>query len=159
MPQLTLKTTVKGNPEEVFRVFCDIEHAAERVSGIKKIEILTDGPVGVGTRFRETRIMFKKEAAEELEITAMEPGKSFTLGCESCGCAYATTYQFTPNGSGTTVELHMHARAVSLFARILSPLSALMFGPMMRKCMTKDMDELKAAVESRPRPSTGAIER
>ena len=152
MAQLKLSMTVEAGPEEVFRIFSDIEHAGDRISAIKKIEMLTDGPVGTGTRFRETRIMFNKEATEELQITAMEPGKSYTIGCESCGCVYATTFRFTRNGTGTRVDLHMEARAVSLFAKIMSPLTALMFGPMMRKCMTKDMEELKAAAEGHPSP-------
>ena len=150
MPQFTLNIAVEASSEDVFRIFSDIEHCTDRISGIKKIDMLTDGPIRAGTRFRETRVMFNKEAVEEMEITAMVPGKSFTIGCESCGCTYATTFRFTPNGSGTNVELHMEARAVSLFAKIMSPLTALMFGPMMRKCMTKDMEELKAAVEGRP---------
>ena len=158
MPQLTLNLTVEASPEEVFRVFSDFRHAADLVSGITKIEILTDGPIGTGTRFLETRLMFNKEATEEMEITAMEPNKSYTLGCDSCGCTYSSTFRFTPNGNGTNVEFHMDARPISLFAKIMSPVTALMFGPMMRKCMTKDMAELKAAVEGSPKtmPSPAA---
>ena len=150
MPKFTLNMRVNGSPEEVFRVFTDLENAADRISGIQKIDVLTDGPIRAGTRFRETRIMFKKEAVEEMEITAMEPGESYSFGCESCGCAYSSTFRFTPNGGGTNVEFHMEARAVSLFAKIMSPLTALMFGPMMRKCMTQDMEDLKAAIEGPP---------
>jgi hypothetical protein len=70
-------------------VFTDLDGAAERVDGIQKLEKLTDGPVGLGTRFRETRRMFRKEAAEEMEFTAFEPGRSYGVCCDACSRAGA----------------------------------------------------------------------
>ena len=87
-------TTAKriGAPQAaVFHLFADVKRAAEHLSGVVRVEKLTDGPVGKGTRFRETRVFFKKEATEELEITGFDPPRSYTLGCESCGCTYSTT--------------------------------------------------------------------
>ena len=54
--------------EDVFAVFTDLHRAAERIRGIERLEVLTDGPVGKGTRFRETRIMFRREATEEHRV-------------------------------------------------------------------------------------------
>ena len=48
----------------VFEVYCDIEHCDQNISAITKVEPLTDGPFGVGYRWRETRLMFKKEATD-----------------------------------------------------------------------------------------------
>ena len=146
MAKLTMTKKVEAPIDIVFDIFSDIEKATERISGIEKIEMLTDGPVGKGTRFRETRIMFKRETTEELEFTAFEPGKHYTIGCESCGCTYETTFRFERDGSGTKVEMNMSARPVTFFARIMSPLAVLMMGSM-KKAMDKDMEELKAAAE------------
>ena len=41
--------------EKVFRYFSDVEHAPAHVSGIKRIDMLTTGPIGLGSRWRETR--------------------------------------------------------------------------------------------------------
>lgn len=43
--------------ERVFDVCSSFEHAADRIAGIERVEMLTDGPMRVGTWFRETRIM------------------------------------------------------------------------------------------------------
>ena len=149
MPQLKINMTVEGSPEQVFRVFSDFEHAAEAVTGITKIELLTDGPVDVGTRFRESRVMFKKEATEEMHVTVFDPNKSYTITCDSCGCIYTSTFQFSPAGTATDVEVLIEGKAISLFAKIMSPLTSLMFGPMMRKCVVKDMEDLKGLIEGR----------
>lgn len=147
MASFTMTKRVKGTPDRVFEVFSDFNNAADLVSGIERIEMLTDGSLDVGTRFRETRIMFKREATEEMEITAFEPGKSFTVHCESCGCTYDSTFRFAPDGSETTVDVEFLCRPVTFFARLLSPLAVVTMGPM-KKCINKDLEELKAVVEN-----------
>ena len=147
MARIVITKQVDAPVQSVFDVFTDIEKAADRISGIRRIEKITEGPVGKGTRFRETRIMFKKEATEELEITDFDPGRHYAVGCEACGCRFETVFRFQPDGRGAKVEMEMNSRPVTLFAKLMSPLSALMMGSM-KKAMEKDMDELKAAAES-----------
>jgi uncharacterized membrane protein len=38
--------------DQVFRYFADVEHAPAHVSGIRRVEMLTTGPFGLGTRWR-----------------------------------------------------------------------------------------------------------
>jgi len=132
----------------VFEVLSDIDRAAERIQAIAKLEKLTAGPVGVGTRFRETRVLFKKEATEEMEFTRFEPGRSYTVEAESCGAHYVSTYDFKSSRSGTDVTLTFEARPVTFMAKLMtmSPLGLLMKG-MVRKCFEKDLDDLKAFIE------------
>ena len=138
---------VNAPSDSVFEVFSDLRSAADRISGITKLEVVTDGPVGVGTRFRETRVMFKRECTEEMEITGFEPGRSYTVHCESCGAVYDSTFRFTPDGPATRVEVEFNCRPVSFFAKIMSPLSALMMGPM-KRCIDKDLEDLTTAIEN-----------
>ena len=147
MTSLKLTKRIEGSPAEVFRVFSDLERAAERVTGIEKIELLSDGPVGVGTRWRETRIMFKKEATEEMEITAFEPGKGYIVEAESCGAHYTTFFRFRPEGTATEVEVEFQVEAMTFMAKVLSPLGRMMKGTL-KKCIDNDLDDLKAVVES-----------
>jgi uncharacterized protein YndB with AHSA1/START domain len=95
MPALTFTTEFAAPRERVFAAFTDLEHAAENVAAIVRVEVLTDGPVGRGTRFRETRVMFRREATEELEITAFDPPQSYTVEADSCGTHWRTTFQFS----------------------------------------------------------------
>ena len=146
MPRFTMAKQVHAPPDIVFDVFADLDRAAERIDQIQKIEKLTDGPTGLGTRWRETRRVFKKEATEEMEMTGFDPGRSYTVGCDSCGSEYACTYRFEPEGDGTRVECDVEYRPVTFFARLMAPLSWIMMG-FMKKCMEKDFDQLKAAAE------------
>ena len=144
---LTVTKQINAPANAVFDKFTDFAHAAENVGGIESLEILTDGPVGKGTRFRETRIMFNRAATEEMEITAWEAGKSYTVEAESCGAHYATKFTVEPQGESSVVRMDMQVRPLTMTARLMAPLGWLMKGAM-KKCLAADMDDLKQGLEA-----------
>jgi hypothetical protein len=135
--------------EVVFDVASDLANAAEHVRGIEKIELLTPGPIGVGTKWRETRKMMGREATETLEITAFDRPRSYSVGCTSCGCYFESTFRFVPAAAGTKVTLDVNTRALTLFAKLMSPLGNLMMGKTFRKCLNDDLEDVKRVAESR----------
>ncbi len=151
MASFKLTRRVEAPIDAVFDIFSDIPRADEMIDDIVRIEMLTDGPVGVGTRWRETRIMFKREATEEMEVTAFNRGKSYTVGCEACGCEYESTWRFQPEGGATLVEFEMGYRPVTFLAKVMSPLGRIM-APMMKTCFEKDFQAMKALAESGAAP-------
>ena len=86
MSSVTIEIDVNASPGRTFEVFTDLANTGNIVRGIKKMEILTEGPVGTGTRFRETRVMMGKEATEEMEITEFQRGELFVHEAKSHGC-------------------------------------------------------------------------
>ncbi len=140
---------ISASQEQVFTVFSDLRNAGRRISGINKLEVLTTGPVGVGTRWRETRTMFGKEATEEMEITAFEPPHSYRVEAHSHGAHYISDFTFTPidDGEATRVAMRFQGIPQTVMARIM----ALLMGKMMKgavdKCMSADMEDLKKTVE------------
>ncbi len=146
----TTRTRVNAPASQVFDACTGFESAPERVSGIKSVEMLTEGPTRVGTRFKETRVIMKKEASETMEVVALEPGRSVTLSASSCGMNYKTKFEFHPAGDGASdIVFTMDAKPLTLGARILAPLMALMMGGMMKKLIAQDIADIKAWVESR----------
>ena len=144
---LKLSETVDAPVERVFEIFADFENASHRIDGIERIEVLTDGAVGKGTRFRETRIMFGKETTEEMEITQFSPNESYLVEAESCGAHFQTDFRFTSEGISTLVEMEISSRPITLFAKLMSPLGFLMAGTM-KKCLLDDMKQLKSHCEA-----------
>src|SRR5262245_14688938 len=88
-------------PEVMFDRLTDFARAPERIPAIKRVEVLTPGPVGVGTKFRETRMMFKREATEQMEVVAFDRPKLVELRAISCGAEYRSTFRVAPDGTGT----------------------------------------------------------
>ncbi len=147
MPEFNFDVLVQAPVEAVFEEFTDFEHAAGRIKAIESIEMLTSGPVGVGTKFRETRTMFGQKAVEVMEVTEYSGPNGFTLSANSHGTQYHCTHRFVPAGDGTKVTMNFAARPQTFFARLMSPLAWLFMGTM-RKAMTKDFEEMKAVCES-----------
>ncbi len=147
MASLTITRRVSAPVDRTFEVFTDLHGAQERIPEIISMEVLTEGPVGSGTRFRETRKMFGKEATEEMEITTFEPNSVYAVECESCGAHFRTEFRFAPAAEGgTSVEMETVVKPISLFAKLMAPVSGLMMGSM-KKALAKDMDRLAAHAE------------
>ena len=137
---------VAAPPDKVFETFANFKDAARNVRGIEELEILTDGPVGVGTRFKETRIMFKKRATEEMEVTIFDRPSLFTVEAHSCGAHYVTAHRFTSEGAGTRVTVEFDARPVTFLAKLFAPLSSLMLKSC-AKMFERDMEDVRSLLE------------
>jgi len=136
-------------PQEiVWEVMSDLENAADRIDAIVNLEVLTEGPVGQGTRFKETRIMFKKEATETMEITSWNPPNSYTTEAFGCGCHYVSVITCEEDGDGTLVTMTFEAEAISMFGKVMSALTGWMMKSACAKCFNKDLEDLKNFVES-----------
>ncbi len=147
MLQLSVKRDVAAPPARVFAVASDLRGAAGRVRAITKLEVLTDGPIRVGTRFRETRKMGRREATEEMEVVAMDPPRSYAFGCESCGCRYRMEMRCVPKGTGTELQMHFQAEPLTFFAKVMGALLKPFAKKMMSGC-TRDLDDIAAHAEA-----------
>lgn len=148
MAEYRLSKHVNAPPGIVFAVATDVENWSNSICGIERVELLTPGPVGVGSRIRETRKMFGRESVEELEFTAFEPPKRYVLSANSCGVRFESEHRFVPDISGTLVELAIRMQPLTIFAKLFAPIGKLMMGGM-KKALEADLDDLKAAAESR----------
>ena len=129
--------------EEVFETVAHIEQFSQVVPQITKIEFLTDQKTGVGTRFRETRLMKGKEESTELEVTEYEPPEKVRIVADSHGTVWDTVFRVTPSGDGSALEMVMDAKAYKLLPRLMNPLIT----RMIRKFIEADMDAVKAHCE------------
>ncbi len=147
MTAVTIHRQVAAPREQVFAVAIDFANAASFIQAIDKIEMLTEGPVGVGTRFRETRVVFGRPATEEMTLTGFDPPRSYTLGAESHGAHYETVFTFTEKGCGTEIEMRFGVTPLSFMAKVMG----LLMRPMMKKMLAmcaKDLEDIARAAES-----------
>ena len=145
--KITFNRTINAPVNNVFQVYSDFGNAAERVEGIESIEILTGEPVGVGTRFRETRIMFGRSSTEEMEITKFNSPNMYQVDAESHGSHYTTLFYFEERGGSTHVKWEFIGTPLTFGAKMMSILGFLAKGAT-RKMMDKDIADLKAFIES-----------
>ena len=122
MATVTVSRQIAAPIEEIFKVFTDFSHASERVSGIKKLQVLTSGPVGLRTRWIETREVMGRLDSAEMEITAYERNRMYTITHCKAGVRIDTTFWFEPHGSATKVSVEFELDSSGLPPGLLAPL-------------------------------------
>ena len=147
MTSITVSRVINAPIETVFARASDPHRWADQISAITDIEVLTEGPVGIGTRFKETRVMFGKKATEEMTFSEFSPPTGYTLLADSHGSAYVTKHSFEPDGDSTRMTMHFEATPHSLGAKLLSPMFSLMKNSL-KKCIAGDLDDLAKACEA-----------
>ncbi len=140
--EICVERTIQASQQQVWEVVADIASAADTITSITKIEMLTGPQVGVGTRWKETRVMFKREAVEEMEITEFEPPLRYLVEAESCGAHFASEIRCEPLGEDVTkLSMTMRTRPLSLLARLMKPLAKLALKSTC-KMLARDFDDI-----------------
>ena len=147
MAAIIVSTHVSAPLERVFEVYTEIEKAADRIPGIVSVDVLSEGPFGEGTRWRETRVIMKKKATEEMWVTNFNAPNSYSVEAESHGTRYSTLFSFTPDGDGTQVTWNFTSAPQSLGAKIMSPIFNVLMKGTMKKCMLGDLEALRDACD------------
>ncbi len=148
MNEIAVSRDVAAPPDRVWAVATDLDRAAEVVSGIEQIERLGGGGgFGVGTRWRETRTMFGKTATEEMEVTAVDPGHSYTVEADGHGAHYVSQVSVEPHGSGSRLAMTFGAQPQGIVAKVMSATIGRLFMGATRKALRKDLDDIAAAAE------------
>lgn len=130
--------------DRVFNFVSNVHEMAKAFpDSVIKIETLSEHDTGQGARFREHRLLGKKEDVieiETIEFVQNEHVKSVTL---TAGSLWYTGFAVEPEGSGTLLTMTMEAQPQNLFARIMNIF--LKLG--MKKGAAEEIDKLKAHCE------------
>jgi uncharacterized protein YndB with AHSA1/START domain len=105
MPRFEMSEFIPRPPQEVFDFISASENAPKVVPSVTSMVKLTEGPVGIGTRYRETRLMKGEEHQTELEIVEYEPVQKYAMKNETHGIETVYWYTFHPEENGTRVDL------------------------------------------------------
>jgi uncharacterized protein YndB with AHSA1/START domain len=147
MTTVTVTTTIDAPIERVFTTFTDIEHGAERVSNIQKIELLTPGGFGLGTRWQETREVLSQLDSAEMEVTAFERNRTYTITHHKAGTRIDTVFTFEPLDHETRVRIEFDLFGQGVPPGLMAPLGWAIAGTV-RDTISADLADLKASAEA-----------
>jgi uncharacterized protein YndB with AHSA1/START domain len=141
------QVTINGPKAAVWAAITNIEHAAEIIRGIEKIDIVEKPANGlVGLKWRETRMLFGKPATVEKWITDAVENESYKTRAEDSGFLFLTTNRITESGGGVRLTSSHETKPQGIVARLKS-LPMPLFKGMIRKAILQDLNDIKAAVE------------
>ncbi|MDT9700803.1 SRPBCC family protein [Streptomyces sp. P17] len=148
---VVVERRIAADQGTVWAALTDLQGMEHVLTGVSKIEVLSGDGFGVGTRWRETRRMFGRDATEEMWVTACDPPERYVVEAESHGTHYLSEWVLRAHGPvTTTVGMTFTAQAPSrgamgVLAKILGGLGA----RAVSKAIAKDLDDVAAAVEGR----------
>ncbi len=151
MRTVIVSREVEAPTDVIWTIMTDLEGSEETISAIQSVEILSGGDdFGIGTRWRETRTMFGKQATEVMWVTEVDPGKSYVVEAESHGAKYTTTMHVTAIGERTSeVSMVFGAESIGTMTKIISATVGRLFENATRKALAQDLDDIAAAAETR----------
>lgn len=148
--EITVSRNIAARPERVWAVITDLEHTAKTLSGVQHIERIDDSAdFAIGTRWRETRTMFGREATEEMEVTAIEPGRSYTVIAGNDTTTYTSVLRVEPTADDTSqLSMTFGARTSGVIANALAATVGRLFQGATRKMLQRDLDDIAKAAET-----------
>jgi uncharacterized protein YndB with AHSA1/START domain len=128
--------------EQVFAFLADTKNLRAWQSNLVENEQLTEGPLRVGTRFREVRRLGRRPSEIRAEITVFEPNKRFDTKTVT-EPQVTVSYSFEAEGGGTRLS-YKFVMLTSGIMRLLEPLIA----GSIKKESASDFEKLKRVLES-----------
>ncbi|MFT5290680.1 MAG: putative membrane protein [Planctomycetota bacterium] len=145
MGQTIITQIIQAPVAVVWAAVSNIEGFPGVTSDIIKVEYLSETRCGVGTRFRETRLMGKRETTCELAVTEFVPEERVRFVSDKGGTIWDTVYTLTPSKNDSTeVNLAMDARAYRLLAKVFN----LLIAGLVRREVEKDLGRVKTYCEA-----------
>ncbi|MEX2250968.1 MAG: SRPBCC family protein [Acidimicrobiia bacterium] len=149
MSELSVSREVAVSPETLWELITDLDRSPNVISAVTAIERLDDGTgFGVGTRWQETRMIFGKEATEILEVTEIDPGRSYTVEADNLGANYRSVISVEPGPAGSVITITFGAEATSTVSKVVAGTIGKLFEGGTRKAMAKDLDDIAVVAEA-----------
>jgi uncharacterized membrane protein len=148
MATITVTNQIEAPVSAVFERFTDLEGSPARVSGIKAIEMLTTGPFGPMTRWRETREVLGRLDTAEMEVTAFDRNKTYTITHHKLAARIDTVFTFAAVNGGTHVTVELSLSGPGLPPGLLAPIEWAIAGTV-RDVIGQDLSDLKESIPAR----------
>ena len=146
----SLTQHVNASPEKVWAVISDIPGSAATISGIESIQMVSEGPYGEGTRWKETRSMMGRRETVEMWVAEADPPRSTTVKALQGGADYTSRFTLAERDGGTDLTLTFGAEVLrpTLISKVMMALFGKLGMKVTRKALAKDLAEIAAKAES-----------
>jgi hypothetical protein len=145
--QIRLSKTVAAQPAEAFAVVANVLDWPDIIQSVKRIELLTPGPLQEGARLREERIMFGRIEKHELEILTIDRPHRLRMLIEHPDLGYELDHLVDGvYGGGCRIMLIVRSRHATSVGHAAQPFIAPFMEITLRDELEQDLSDLAAAI-------------
>lgn len=142
--RVELEVTINRPVQEVFAFFVDPALAGRWQTAVAEAEQITEGPVGVGTRFRVIRNYLGRRLESTEEVIEYVPNRTFALRALSSPIPYEARSTFEEVDGATRIVASVQGDASGFFMAA---------GPVLARVLKREMESnlghLKDLLEAR----------
>jgi len=147
---INLSIEINAPISDVWSAICNIRESAKMITNILNIEILAEpDSTIVGLRWKETRKMFGKEAAEIMWITEADAPNYYIVRSENHGAIFDSRMGIEECEGRSILSMSFTSQATTLGAKILASVMSFFIKTSMEKELNKDLKDIKHFVEQR----------
>lgn len=147
--KFTNTITINRRPAEVFEFLAHFGNLPLWNYAISETRKISDGPVGVGSRYRQTRTLPTRRE-ETFEVTEFEPDRRLSIRGTLGPFHSEVTYLLAPTANGTTLTNTMNLQPSGAL-RLVAPLAA----SGVKSAVAANLDTLKQILDKDGRPDDG----
>jgi carbon monoxide dehydrogenase subunit G len=146
--ELSVELPINAGKDAIWDSITNLEDAPSVINGIDSVEILEKPEQGiVGLKWRETRTLFGKQAAETMWITDAVDEEYYKTRAESHGSIYISEMGIKDGDNSPILYFSFKGEAQTFGAKIMSRLMGGMMKKSMTKTMMKDLEDIKNHLE------------
>lgn len=142
MIRLNQSIRIARPQQQVFAYLTDLTRIPQWQAEVVTSEVLTPGPVQVGTRFKETVKMGPWRALTECQVTELEPASLMAVSARSQQIHYQGRFRIEPAAGGSLVSIDGSAELQGSW-KLLKPMMSSEF----RKGIKAELEALKRELE------------
>jgi hypothetical protein len=137
--------TIQRPAEEVFAFLADFEKIPMWNYAIEETSKASAGPVGVGTRYRQTRSI-PSRSVEGFEVTVFEPATRLAIHGQIGPFQATISYFLEVAAAATTLVNSVELHPSQAMPRLLAPLAT----PRIKAAVAQNLSKLRLVLEGGP---------
>ncbi|MBO4208833.1 SRPBCC family protein [Micromonospora echinofusca] len=151
MSTVTVTQLIEAPATDLWRALTEITDRVGRFSAVHGVELLTPGPFGAGTVWREVRTQPDGSASvEEFLVVESVPPHRLVLTSAGTGADYRITYTLTGSRPGrrrpcTTVTVVQESVPAARYGRVLALILGGLAARTVEGALRRDLDDLASA--------------
>jgi uncharacterized protein YndB with AHSA1/START domain len=134
--------TIQRPAEEVFAFLADFENIPTWNYAIDETRKISAGPVGVGTRYRQTRSV-PSRSVEGFEVTVFEPARRLAMHGQIGPFRATISYELEARAGETRLVNSVQLEASQTVLRLAAPLAT----PRIKAAVARNLGELRLILE------------
>lgn len=143
MISYTTTTEIKASVEQVYALLSDDTKVSLWLKGLVQLERISGSPGQVGFQGKYTFVENNRTVIFYEEITAVEPGRSFSTQMQSNGLTMEGHTTLADLGGSTRLRVQQKVKGKTFFMKLMIPF----LKGMMRKRQAEDFRRFKQLVE------------